>query len=339
MQEQGGRQEARHQVPEINHLVEIVELAGVVKAQRDEAGQAQNIKVPGLLRAAPPEVDEQPDDQVRGPHRVLVDDRPVQRLLRHHQGRRQFHAAALQPVLRPAPRADPHQHLGHIRGLLDLDPVDVQQAVGAVDPGIQARTRRFHVQRFHAALPVYPDHTVFRKPEPVLLLKVNERRHAGRKREDGEDRGGQLELEFLEHSGRRRRRSETIIRDLRSTFDAAVNLEFYNQIILIFYNLQAAPGNLSAFWEKHTMQKCIRLPQSRGAHGAAKVLPTALYPLVLLGYRRKREAFEFVQMAVLEPACSGPGMLYTIRSVSSIWRCQRELQAALPVEDVLEVHS
>src|ERR1019366_224379 len=81
MQEQRGCQQARHQVPEINHLIEVVELAGVVKAQRDEARQTQNIKVPGFVRAAPPEVDEQPDDEVCGPHRVLIQDRPVQRLL------------------------------------------------------------------------------------------------------------------------------------------------------------------------------------------------------------------------------------------------------------------
>src|ERR1019366_8292540 len=63
MQEHRGRQQAGHQVPEINHLIEVVELAGIVKAQRDEARQTQNIKVPGLVRAAPPEVDEQPDNE------------------------------------------------------------------------------------------------------------------------------------------------------------------------------------------------------------------------------------------------------------------------------------
>ena len=70
MQEHGGRQQARHQVSEIDHLVEIVELAGVVEAERNETRQAENIKMLRLLRAAAPEVDEQPDHQVRGaqPH-------------------------------------------------------------------------------------------------------------------------------------------------------------------------------------------------------------------------------------------------------------------------------
>ena len=37
------------------------------------------------------------------------------------------------------------------------------------------------------------------------------------------------------------------------------------------------------------MQKCIRLAQYGGRHGAAsQVSPLAPYPLVLLGYRRKR---------------------------------------------------
>ena len=40
---------------------------------------------------------------------------------------------------------------------------------------------------------------------------------------------------------------ETITPDIRSTFDAAINPGFYNQIILTFYYLQAAPGNLLRF--------------------------------------------------------------------------------------------
>jgi hypothetical protein len=108
MQEHGRRHEAGDQVPEIDHLIEIVQLAGVVKTERDEARQTQNIKVPGLVRAAPPEVDEQPDDEIRGPHRVLIQDPPVQRLLRHYQGGCQFHTPALHAVLRAAPGADPH---------------------------------------------------------------------------------------------------------------------------------------------------------------------------------------------------------------------------------------
>src|ERR1035437_331783 len=40
---------------------------------------------------------------------------------------------------------------------------------------------------------------------------------------------------------------ETITPDIRSTFDAAINPGFYNQIILTFYSLQAAPGNLLRF--------------------------------------------------------------------------------------------
>src|ERR1035438_2552734 len=40
---------------------------------------------------------------------------------------------------------------------------------------------------------------------------------------------------------------ETITPDIRSTFDAAINPGFYNQVILTFYYLQAAPGNLLRF--------------------------------------------------------------------------------------------
>src|SRR5207247_585173 len=53
--------------------------------------------------------------------------------------------------------------------------------------------------------------------EAVLLLEVDKRRHAGRERKYGEDRGGELELELLEHIGRLRR-YETITRPAQSTF-------------------------------------------------------------------------------------------------------------------------
>src|ERR1035437_1834197 len=77
------------------------------------------------------------------------------------------------------------------------------------------------------------------------------------------------------------------------------------------------------------MQKCIRASQYQGGHGASQAAALAPYPLVLLGYRRKRAAFEFVRMAVLEPAWTGCGMLYTKEAASSIWRCPREMQAAV----------
>jgi hypothetical protein len=74
--------------------------------------------------------------------------------------------------------------------MLDRYCVDIHQAIAMVNSGILPRAPRFHVQRFHAALPVYPDDAVFRKPEPVLLLKVDKRSHAGGKRKYGEDCGG-----------------------------------------------------------------------------------------------------------------------------------------------------
>src|SRR5437764_158445 len=83
--------------------------------------------------------------------------------------------------------------------------------------GVGPATALPHIQRFHvtltgavgsgailaaAALPVYPDHAVFGKAETMVLLEVNKSGHAGGKGQDGEDRGGQLELKFLKHSDR-----------------------------------------------------------------------------------------------------------------------------------------
>ena len=56
-------------------------------------------------------------------------------------------------------------------------------------PALPAGLPGWHVQRLHAALPVHPDHAVFGQAELVLLLEVDECRHAGGKREDGEDCG------------------------------------------------------------------------------------------------------------------------------------------------------
>src|ERR1035437_8760560 len=73
--------------------------------------------------------------------------------------------------------------------------------------------------------------------------------------------------------------------------------------------------------------------------GTAMPFPWSRSPLILLGYRAKGGACEFVPMAVLGPGWTGGGMLYTIEAVSTIWCCKPRMQAAVAGRGVLEVHS
>src|SRR5262249_4698062 len=179
VQKHGWRYESRHQVSEIDHLVEIVELARVVKAKRNETRQAQNVEVLRLLGAAAPEVDEETDDQVCRSHGILIDHGPFQRLFRHHQHGGEFHAAALQAVFRPAPWSDCYQDFLDVRCPLNLNPIDIQQPVCGMNSRISPRAGRLYVQRLHRSLAVYPNHAVLGAAEAVLLLKVDKCRHTG----------------------------------------------------------------------------------------------------------------------------------------------------------------
>ena len=95
---------------------------------------------------------------------------------------------------------------------------------------------------------------------------------------------------------------ETITRDLRSTFDAALSTGYYNQIILTFYHLQAAPLKAIRFLgETHYAEV---YPAASGPRGRpdGHLAPKDPYPPVLPRYRGKRHTFKIVPMAVLEPA-------------------------------------
>src|SRR5579863_8992802 len=74
MQEQRGREPASDQVAPVDRHVERIELAGVMEPVNDEGNEAENIKVPGLIRAAAAEVNEETDDQICGSDEILRSD-------------------------------------------------------------------------------------------------------------------------------------------------------------------------------------------------------------------------------------------------------------------------
>jgi hypothetical protein len=114
----------------------------------------------------------------------------------------------------------------------------------------------YHVKGFDAGVTIHPDYAVVGKAKFLLLIEVNDGSDTCGESKNSEDRGGQLELEFLKLGGRRSC-SETITLASESTFDAALNFEFYIENSQFFYNLQAAAAERYRFWEKYTMRKCI----------------------------------------------------------------------------------
>src|SRR5215813_8773783 len=154
-----------------------------------------------LIRAAAPEINEKPDQQIRAAHQILVDQNAIQRLLSHHEADRDFDASALHAIRRLQPRADANQHLRDILGLLDGYAFDGQHAVAGMDSCIRSGSACFHPESFDSGRSIHPHHSVFWETKPVLLLEVNERSNRRREREDSEDRGGELKLELLKHSG------------------------------------------------------------------------------------------------------------------------------------------
>ena len=61
MQEECRSQESRHQVSQVHHLIEIIQLSRVVEREQHEAGYAQNKKVQCTRCASAPKIDEQAD--------------------------------------------------------------------------------------------------------------------------------------------------------------------------------------------------------------------------------------------------------------------------------------
>ncbi len=77
VQEDSRRKNSGRDIAEIDYLIEGVQLAGEVEAEKNKRSQAQYIKVHGSWRADPAIVDKQPDQQVGHANRVLVIDRPI----------------------------------------------------------------------------------------------------------------------------------------------------------------------------------------------------------------------------------------------------------------------
>ncbi len=185
MQEQSRRQQARAHVPEVDDLIESVELAGVMKTEEHERSQTENIEMQRLLRTAPAEIHEQPDNEVRRAHQVLIHHGPVQRNLAHdYFSDIEFQVAALDVVRSREPGRQVSQDLGHVQRhthrysvagmLVDgflairshvLFPGNADQHIALPHPGAISGAVARHSQRPYLPAAVSPDHTVIVQTE------------------------------------------------------------------------------------------------------------------------------------------------------------------------------
>ena len=203
MQEQRRRQEPGDQIPQVNDLVEIVQLAGVVEREQDEAGQAQQEKVQGARGAAAAEVHEQPDRQIHGADRVLIEDGGIAFGLADDDVARHFDAVVQDLVLDLLPGAEARQNGGDIERAFDRQVGDRDQAVAFMDSGLLAGTSGGDVDGDYGGILavalalIEPGDAVVGQVEFVLLLKID---GSGDHRRDGDDhqqRADELLPQFL----------------------------------------------------------------------------------------------------------------------------------------------
>ena len=74
MKKQSRGEPTRNEVAPVNHLVERVQFACVVKTGKDEGGETEHVKVAGLVRASAAEVDEEADGEVGHADQILPGD-------------------------------------------------------------------------------------------------------------------------------------------------------------------------------------------------------------------------------------------------------------------------
>src|SRR5260370_11854102 len=119
VQEDSRRKNSSRDVAEIDYLIEGVQLAGEMEAEKNKRSQAQHIKVNRSWRADPSIVDKQPDQQVGHAHRVLVINRPVNHHLADDDLCRELDRAPAQHVIGFSPDHDVLQASGNIDGFVN----------------------------------------------------------------------------------------------------------------------------------------------------------------------------------------------------------------------------
>jgi hypothetical protein len=189
MQEQGGREPARYNVPPVDHLVERVELAGVVEAAEDKRNQAEDIEMTSFISAAPAEVNEHSDGEITESDKILVGKRDamvdlgdVNRCVRHHP-------RAPECINRLSPCPAGSQCFRNVLGSADRNALDGFQNVVDMNAGAVARATGGYPGGHHSPPLIPPGHSVFRQPENLILLVIQHSGDRGRYSQHREDGG------------------------------------------------------------------------------------------------------------------------------------------------------
>ncbi len=213
MEEKRGRQPPGDQISPVDDLVEVVELAGVVKAGKDEGDQAEQEEVPRLLRAAAAKIYKEPDGEIGRPHQILKIDRRIVRGLAHDDFGGELDAVSAHDIVLRRPGAHARQNARDIQSLCNRGGVDPDQHVAGVEagflgasaPGDAIGTDRVNGVRGSGSSEVGsgvdPGDSVVRQPEPVNLLKIHCRGDDGGDRNHRQHRRGDLKFQLLKHLG------------------------------------------------------------------------------------------------------------------------------------------
>ncbi len=192
MQEHGRSQIPRHHVPQVDHLVEIIELARVVERHPHERSHAQQEEMRRPRSAPAPQVHKHPDRQVHRAHRVQEKQRPVPRSLADHDVGRDLHPPVQDLVFGLAPGPERRQHLRRVAGRRRLESLHGNQRVAHMDAGRFRRAPRSHMHRHRTRdardVLVLPGHAVVGQAELPLLLKVDRSGDDGRHGHDHQQR-------------------------------------------------------------------------------------------------------------------------------------------------------
>src|SRR6185436_3411771 len=149
MHEDHRSEHARHDVAPVNQLVEIVQLACVVKGAENKSNQAENIEVLCFLRAATPEINEQPNCEVGYANKVQVVYGGVTRHFAHNERRLNINALVPHQVVALAPCTQSHKDFGHVQRVRDQSAVDTDQEVARPDSCFRGWTAFGYVQCYH----------------------------------------------------------------------------------------------------------------------------------------------------------------------------------------------
>ena len=178
MQEQHGSEITRNYVAQIDDLVEIVQLAGVVEGGQNKAGQAQQEEMHGARRGTAAEINKQPDGQVHRAVGIKIEERRIAFGLRDNDVVLDLLAMAVvkDRILRRLPCAQPCQNLGRLQRILNLDAFNREQNVMRMQPRFGARTAGLHTQRDYAnrlaGRLIDPDHAIIGQMVLVLLIEI-----------------------------------------------------------------------------------------------------------------------------------------------------------------------